>query len=191
MFLESACNYLVSADAPAACDLIFVLAGRPERKPFGLKLHAKTLAPRLILSVGRFEVRQTAEMLGNVPDLLMMRDRTAPQQRHFWLDFHDGRPTISAARLKRPSTFWELQAMADYLESEPPASIGIVSTSIHLRRVRFCCSRIPFFKSRSLYLLPIPEEQSGFQRRGWWTRADHWSYLASEYVKLVAYRVLY
>jgi hypothetical protein len=191
MFLESACNYLVSADAPAACDLIFVLAGRPERKPFGLKLHAESLAPRLILSVGRFEVRQTAEMLGNVPDLLMMRDRTAPQQRHFWLDFHDDRPAIFTVRLKRPSTFWELQALADHLGPKPPDNIAIVSTSIHLRRVRFCCSRIPFFKNRRVYLLPVPEEQSGFQCRGWWRRFDHWFYLVSEYVKLVGYRVLY
>lgn len=189
--LETACNFLVREDAPAPCDLIFVLAGRMERKPYGLQLFSQSLAPRLIISTGRFEVRQTAAALGNIPELLALRDQTPPERRHFWLDFKHDQPAIVVAGLKRASTFWELHALASYLEAEPPTSITVISTSIHLRRVQLCCARIPFFKDKVIRFLPVPEQQSSFRREKWWKRTDHWSYLVSEYVKLVGYGVVY
>lgn len=79
---------------PRRCDLVVVLAGRPERKPYGLRLFREGLAPRLILSVGRFEVRQTASLdLGDL-GLRQLAQRIPADQRHFFLDFigdSDGR----------------------------------------------------------------------------------------------------
>lgn len=47
---------LTQNDAVQAADLIFMLAGRTERKHFGLELYSAGMAPQLLLSVGRFEV---------------------------------------------------------------------------------------------------------------------------------------
>lgn len=187
--LASVCDFLAPNDQPESCDVIFVLAGRDERKPYGLKLFQAGLAPRLILSVGRYEIRQTAQSFGH-PELLTLRDSLPASRRHFWMDFVDGEARISPANLRETNTFWELYQLAEYV-GPGPSRIALISTSIHLRRIRYCCSLIPFFQSRSIQFLAVPEETSSFQKRRWWKRPDHWWYVFSEYVKLAGYHVLY
>jgi len=75
--LQAPVRFLSVDDGPAPCGVILVLAGRPERKPYGLKLFQQQFAPRLIVSVGRYEVRETAKQL-SVPALLELRDATPP-----------------------------------------------------------------------------------------------------------------
>ncbi len=188
--LKSICDFMAAEDPVSSCDLIFVLAGRPERKSYGLKLFREGIAPRLILSVGRSEVRQTAALVPEGPELIAIRDKTPPAERHFWVDLADGRTTVSLARLQRIGTFEELKALASWLDSQPPARIALVSTSIHLRRIRYCCSRIRFFAERNVCLWPVPEQESSFQRIGWWKRWADAHYLISEFVKLAAYHLL-
>jgi hypothetical protein len=171
--------------------VILVLAGRFERKPYGLKLFQQQLAPRLILSVCRYEVRQTAQHL-SVPALLGLRDATPPRQRHFWIDYRGGRECIVRAEgIRRSSTFWELQALALYLGPAVPQRIAIVSTSIHLRRVMLCCRKITQLSGSEILFLAVPEELSSFVKARWWKRSDHWSYVLSEFSKLAAYALLY
>jgi hypothetical protein len=168
-----------------------VLAGRPERKPYGLSLFQQGLAQRLILSVGRFEVRTTAELL-QMPGLVTLRDELPPHRRHFWIDFRpSAKPQIFVARLKKTNTFWELNALSEHLGDEAPLRITIISTVIHLERIHYCCSRIPFFQGKELRFVPVPEEQSSFKSRGWWHRRADRAYVLSELVKFAAYRVLY
>lgn len=174
----------------ARCDLIFVLAGAMERKPYGIELLHRHRAPRLILSVGRFEVRQTAQLIQD-SELIALRDRTPAHQRHFWIDFENGKYTISRAQLKRVGTFEELQALADYLRTQPPSSMALISTSIHLPRIQFCCKRIPFLAERDVWLWPVPEETSSFKKAGWWKRHSHWRYVICEYAKRAGYRLRY
>lgn len=189
--LKSLSDFLVTEGTVAPCDLIFVLAGVMDRKFYGLELFRQGLAPRLILSVGRSEVRQTAAILIDGPELINLRDRTPPEERHFWVDFEGQKTTISLAQLERIGTFEELKGIAAYLASQPPASVALVSTSIHLRRIRFCCSRIPFFAERKVPLWAVPEEQSSYKRNAWWKRRADGLYMISEYLKLVGYRLRY
>jgi DUF218 domain-containing protein len=188
--LQSLADFLSIDDAPVSCALVFVLAGRPERKPYGWELFLSGLAPRLILSVGRYEVRQTAGPF-DIPELLSLRDKTSPSQRHFWVDCQGSNRSASLAGLRKTNTYWELYALAEYLEPDFPGRIAIVSTSVHLRRVRFCCRRIAAFNKSRVLFLPVPEDRSCIQRDGWWRRADQCSYLLAEYVKLAAYCLLY
>jgi len=189
--LKSLADFLSIRDAPANCDLIFVLAGRPERKPYGLQLFQSGLAPRLIFSVGRYEVRQAARQPVEIPGLMELREKTPPPQRHFWADFKRGGTSVSLAGLVKTNTYWELRALSRYLQPDVPRRITIVSTSIHLRRVRFCCRRIASLKRATMLFLPVPEDQSSFARDGWWKHADQFTFLMSEYVKLAAYYLLY
>lgn len=189
--LKSFASFLAINDAPASCDLIFVLAGRPERKPYGWQLFQSGLAERLIFSVGRYEVRQTANGPTRIPELLELRDKTPPEHRHFWVDFQRGNRSTSLAGIKTPGTFWELHALSRHLAPDFPRRIAIVSTAIHLRRVRFCCERICAFRDSTILFLAVPEDQSSFRQDGWWKHAAHWSYLIKEYVKLAAYHFRY
>jgi hypothetical protein len=187
--LTTACEFLAARDQPAPCDLIFVLAGRDERKPYGLKLFGEGLAPQLILSVGRFEIRHTAQNLAQ-PELLRLRDETTPAKRHFWIHFRAREVRIVRANLRETNTFWELHGLGDYA-GPGISSIVVISTSVHLRRIRFCCRQIPFFRDKRVLFVPVPEEASSFRQDGWWKRPDHWWYVLSEYVKLAGYQLLY
>lgn len=189
--LQAPVRFLSVDDAPVICDVILVLAGRNERKPYGLKLFQQQLAPRLIVSVSRHEVRHAAKQL-SVPALLQLRYATPPLQRHFWIDCCAGQQRIVRAKgISRSSTYWELRALARYLGRDVPKRIAIVSTSVHLRRVKLCCRKIPEFGSADLLFLPVPEDLSSFVKAGWWRRPDHWSYVLSEFAKLTAYALLY
>ena len=189
--MGSTCDFLAPQDPLAPCDLIFVMAGLLERKAYGLQLFQQGLAPRLILSVGRFEIRATSALTSKAADLSSLRDGTEPRRRHFWLDLHGAYQHIAVADLRRSGTFSELLAVAAYLAHNPPTSLALVSTSIHLRRVRYCCSRIPFFQQRKVYLWAVPEPESSFHRDGWWKSGRDRRYLCSEYLKLAGYHLLY
>jgi hypothetical protein len=54
--------WLSPADAPQSADLIFVLAGRVYRKEYALDLFRQGLAPRILFSVSRFEIRRFSKM---------------------------------------------------------------------------------------------------------------------------------
>jgi hypothetical protein len=189
--LRKLCDFLVAEDCLVPCDLIVVLAGLPERKSYGLELFSRGLAPRLILSVARFDVRHTGQLLQGDQELISLRDKVQPEKRHFWVDQDFDRTTILRADLRRSGTFGELQGLAFYLAPSSPGKIAFVSTSIHLRRIRFCCSQIPFFYNRTVCLWAVSEEASSFRRNGWWKRCGDSRYLISEYAKLVGYQLLY
>jgi DUF218 domain len=185
--LEAICNYLVVEDAPGPADLIFVLAGRPERKVYGLELFRQGLAPRLILSVGRSEVRAT-EKLG-FEDLQMraLTARTPPEQRHFFVELSSDSRKVIPAQLARTGTYGELSALAAAVGEGMIQSMMVVSTSVHLRRVRLCCRALAGLHEARIRYVPVPEAESSFRRESWWKRRGHWSYVAKEYCKLAGY----
>ena len=184
-------DYLDLRDGPASSDLIFVLAGRPERKVYGLELYRRGFAPRLILSVGRFEVRQTVPLGFQDLHLRELTSRTPPAKRHFFIDLKPESRRVVLAGLHHKGTYGELESLGHQLQSERPSSLILVSTSIHLRRVRWCCQRIEAVRRWSIRYVPVPEEMSSIRRDHWWKRLDHWSYVNSEWIKLVAYTLFY
>jgi len=171
--------------------MIFVLAGMPERKTYGLQLFRQGIAPRLILSVGRFEVRQMDDFGFRDLNLREKVARMVPRERHFFIELSGNWPTVVLAGIPQVGTFAELSELAEYLAQQPVHSITVISTSIHLRRIRWCCHSIPGLREKKISYVPVPEEISSFRRAGWWKRLDHWSYLGAEYAKLLAYPLLF
>jgi hypothetical protein len=184
-------DYLNIRDSPAPSDVIIVLAGRPERKIFGLELYSRGFSPRLILSVGRYEVRQTVHLGFQDLNLRELTARTAPEQRHFFIEIKEESRRVFLAGVNRKGTYFELEALARQLESETPGSLILISTSIHLRRVRWCCQRIATLKRWKIRYVPVPEDMSSVRRDKWWKRFDHWSYVNAEWTKLLAYVFLH
>ena len=80
--------WLSPVDTPRKADLIFVLAGRMHRKECALELFREGLAPRILLSVGRFEIRRFSKMaLPASLDLLKLAQAVPPSQRHYFVFF--------------------------------------------------------------------------------------------------------
>lgn len=189
--LNSLYDFLDVSEQPQSCDVIVAVAGRQERKSFALELFQRGLAPRLILSVARFDVRRTTALPVPGPELLALRDQTRPAERHFWIDISNGKTLIRRAQIKKTGTFGELQALAAYLDSHSVSKIALISTALHLRRIQFCCSRIPFFRGKDVLLWAAPAGDSSISPEQWWRHGDSCKYLLSEYIKLAGYRLLY
>src|SRR6266850_957012 len=77
----------LSRDDPVRpVDLIFVMAGRMERKQYGLELFRGGVSPKLVLSIGRFEVSKMRNFdLEGIDELVALREQTPPDERHFFM----------------------------------------------------------------------------------------------------------
>ena len=128
-------SFLDVSVAPRPADVLFVFAGREERKRFGLELFEKGYAPRIILSVGRFEWRRFAAL--GLPDdggLVDLVQTIEPTERHFFVELREGRTSCRHVRTGRYGTWSEARALAAYVTSQDAHSVLVVSSPIHLRR---------------------------------------------------------
>ena len=189
--LTSLYDFLDVSEQPMSCDLIVAVAGREERKSFAMDLFQRGLAPRLILSVARYEVRRTTALPIPGPELLALRDATPAPNRHFWIDISNRETSIRRAQLRKTGTWGELRGLAAYLSPHSVRKIALISTALHLRRIQFCCSRIPFFRDKDMVFWAAPGGDSSIHRDQWWRHARSCKYLLSEYVKLGGYKLLY
>jgi hypothetical protein len=189
-FGERIYSWLSASDALQESDVIFVLAGREGRKQFGLQLLQERWAPRLVLSVGRFEVRKFARLqLPATLDLLKIAAATEPRHRHYFVDLYKGNAAYQRATIGRFGTFSEMRAFADWLDHNPKLqSVLVVSSGFHLRRVRMCCRK--FVKGhRHLSFVSVPNEDEYF-RSYWWRDAKTRMLVLKELAKLPAYKLL-
>ena len=125
-------------------DIIFVLAGRENRKYFGIELFREGVAPKLLLSVARFEIRRYAELpITPKVDLLQLAAPVPPPQRHFFV-LHDSQ---SATATRIPvglfGTLSEIAGLAIWLSQQKEIrSLLIVTARTHMSRVKLCCRRL-------------------------------------------------
>jgi len=129
------------AELARKCDAIFVLAGVRERKAYGLELYREGLAPRVLLSVGRFDIRRLPQLELPVPlDLLSAVQTVPPPERHFFVEFDANGVRFEKTRVGRFGTLAEIRALAQWCEKNPEVeSLVVISSEYHLRRVRMCC----------------------------------------------------
>jgi uncharacterized SAM-binding protein YcdF (DUF218 family) len=133
--------WLSPVDAPRRADLIFVLAGRVHRKEYALELLRQGLAPGILFSVSRFEIRRFSQMALPVPlDLLKLAQELPPPQRHYFVFFEGQKVQVVHVPPGRFGTLTEIVALARWLAENPDIrSIIAVSSPTHLRRIRMCC----------------------------------------------------
>jgi len=140
-FLPRVRKWLAPADAPRAADLIFVLAGRVHRKEYALGLFRQGLSASILFSVGRFEIRRFSRMALPVPlDLLKLAQQMPPPQRHYFVFFQGQGVQVAHVFPGRFGTLTEIEALARWLGAHPDIrSILVISSDMHLRRIRMCC----------------------------------------------------
>jgi uncharacterized SAM-binding protein YcdF (DUF218 family) len=179
---------LTRHDAVQPVDLIVVMAGRMERKRYGLELYRAGIAPRLVLSVGRFEVSKMPQLeLECIDELRSLRDETPPGERHFFVTLDASIIRLEKANLLRCSTYGEALALRRLLEPQDQRRVMVISTDVHLRRVAFTFSRV--FRGMPIQFLycPVPTRDGLMAKDNWWKRpTDRW-FVANEMAKLAFY----
>jgi hypothetical protein len=188
--LQFLLDWLVRADSPARADAIFALAGHKSRKVFAIQLFEQGMAPRLLFSVGRFEIRRFPE-LGLPPtiDLLQVAQNIPPPQRHFFVLFEGQQFAVQRIPVRVLGTLSEIDALADWVREHPAiSSLLIVSSAAHLRRLRICCRMLLPQKIRTNFLA-APEESAMPNQQNWWNEASTSKAVLSEFVKIVCYSV--
>lgn len=111
------------------------------RKRFALELFRLGVAPRILFSVARFEVRGFKELpLPRAFDLLPIALPVAAPERHFFVLFGDGEPQVERIAVRRFGTLREIEGLAGYLERHREiGSVIVVTSAVHARRVALCC----------------------------------------------------
>jgi hypothetical protein len=133
--------WLSPADDVRPVDLLFVLAGRMSRKHYALQLFREGLAPNLLFSVARFEIRRFSTMALPLPlDLLKLAQDVPPPERHFFVLFHGSEFRVEHVQPQRFGTLTEIASLARWLIANPEIhSLALISNAAHLRRIRMCC----------------------------------------------------
>ena len=189
--LDRLYKHVTLNDAPQPVDLVFVLAGRMERKRYGLELYGAGVAPRLLLSVGRFEVSKMATLeFKALDELIAQRNRLAPGDRHFFCEINASGIHIERPKLRRWNTYGEILALREFLEPEMPRSPIVVSTDVHLRRAALTVAKVFRGVPITVRYCPVPARLSSLRKDQWWTRLEDRRYVLSETIKLAGYRLI-
>lgn len=140
-FLE---HWLSCAERPRTADVLFVLAGADDRKLYALDLYREGIAPILLFSVARYDIRRFSKMPLPVPlNLLEIAAPTPAPLRHFFVLFASGSVEVEYVQPKRLGTMTEVAALGRWLERHPEVqSLLLLSNAIHLRRIRLCCRSV-------------------------------------------------
>ena len=171
---------IMTPDAVQPADLIFVMAGRMERKQYGLELYRSGVSPKLVLSVGRFEVSKMTKLaLECVDELIALRDQTPPDERHFFVKLDTSGFRIEKVGLPRWNTYGEVVGLRRLLEREKAGRVIVISTDVHLRRVAFTIGKVFRGMPVKFIYCSVPSRVTG--NRG---------YVVQEMIKLTGYRVI-
>ena len=184
-------DWLACADSVADGDLIFAVAGRQSRKMFALELFSQGRAPKLLLSVARFEIRRFAKLPLPVSlDLLSIAAPIPAPARHFFVSFEAGKSAVEFIQLRgRFGTLREIQALAAWLKDRPTInSVLVVSSASHLRRVRLCCRA--FLPRRLQFRMLADPNENPLEWDQWWRRRDARVLIIGEPIKLLLYSIL-
>lgn len=176
---------------PLKADCIFVFAGRPERKTYGLKLYRDGYASRLIFSVGRFEWRRFLQLnLEDYGGLLDLVEATPYFQRHFFVHMTSTGTSAFGIPKRQFGTLSEAMALSELIERLQIKKLMIISSGFHLRRavkaVKNCCA------NPEVELIPVqvPNELASETRENWWKSYRGFTLILSEYLKNFLYTFL-
>jgi uncharacterized SAM-binding protein YcdF (DUF218 family) len=181
-------DWLTRADPPARADAIFVLAGLKSRKLYAIQLMQQSMAPRVLFSVGRFEIRRFPELgLPQTIDLLTLAQSIPPPQRHFFVLFENQQFTVQRMPLRILGTLSEIDALVGWIRWHPEiSSLLVVSSATHLRRLRICCRALLPHGVRTSFLAAAGEGNLPDPRK-WWGDVATRKMVLSECFKIACY----
>ena len=184
-------DWLSLEDSLDEADLVFALAGRESRKAYALLLFSQGKGKRLLLSVGRYEIRRFAVLPWPAP--LNLPEAVAgvpPPIRHSFVTFGEGGSAIQLIKPGSLGTWSEIGALAEWLKSRQRVhNILIISSGSHLRRVRLCC-RALLPKAVNYKVRAVVEDGPFLCRDFWWRDPKSRAIVLAEFPKLLLYWTL-
>jgi uncharacterized SAM-binding protein YcdF (DUF218 family) len=178
--LFAAAHFLDVSETPAATDYVMVLGGNVQTRPFAAAalLHAG-LARKAVVAT----ILCSGDNLGGIlpPEQEVIRSALV----------REGVSPDAVIILANPcaSTFDEARALAEFLESQPPSSVTVVTSCQHTRRTRWIFRRVLGASASQVHFLGVP--QDGFDETNWWHFESGICTYLSEYAKLAFYLVHY
>lgn len=182
---KSVYDFLDVGKSPRPADCIFVLAGKEERKIYGIKMWRFGYAARLILSIGRFEWRHFSQLnLESDGGLSSLVADTPPKKRHFFVQLDRQEVSCTPVRKGYFGTRSEARALAPFLKNISVRSLLVVSSPMHLRRVALVFRRAFRRSGIQLTFIAVPENLP-FESKS--VRTEIWT----EFAKFILYRLLF
>lgn len=183
------------ATSEALCpfDLIFCLAGLPERKRFGWELFQRGAAPILLLSVGRSEARFVKARAGlhddgNIVSLLPIHPEKG---NHILLWADQGGVHPEVIRLPELNTFGEIWALGKVIHSRGIRRVLVVSSAAHLRRIRYAVRKLLGVRPVQITYLAVPKGTTTLDTHRWWRSRRDTRMVIAESIKLAGYHLKY
>jgi DUF218 domain len=161
------------------------MAGRQDRKVFGINMWRVGYAAQLVLSVDRFEWRKFKELgLESDGGLESLVAQIPPKRRHFLVRLNRREVSCTPVQPGFLGTHSEARFLAEYLRDLPIRSLLVVSSPMHLRRVALVFRHALRKHSIHLTFIGVPENVS-FNTSA--TRTAIWA----EFRKYLLYRILF
>ena len=171
-----------------SADAIFVFAGRPERKRFGVELWHHGVAETLVISVARFEWRGVAELrLSSDGGLRALVDQTPPARRHFLITLERKDARAEWIPRGRLGTWSEALAVARLARERGWRSLLLITTAAHSRRTMFSVKRALRSDDTRISMVSVPEMRSSVRRDSWWRDRSARRLVLREWIKLPVY----
>ncbi len=175
-------RFLVVRDVLEPADIIYVLNGEPNLRPFhAADLYRKGLAPRVVIA-----------RAGDSPMVKLGLQLNATDMNTSVLK-KLGVPESSIVELKSPggvaSTFDEARLLRSYVREHLLRRVIVVTSAFHTRRARWIVRRV--LRDTPVQVAMAPVEDSKYSASNWWTLEDGQIAVHDEYVKLLWYRLRY
>ncbi len=180
--LTGVADLLIVNDTPAPADVIFLLNGDFNTRPFrAAELYHQGLAPKIVIARAEDSAAVREGLIPNDTDvsLRVLKRKGVPESAIVVLSFPGG----------VTSTFDEASALHEYVQTTSIRRILLVTSEFHRRRAKWIFARELKGLPVTLRMIAVP--YSSFNRTNWWTNENGLITLDNEYIKLIFYYIKY
>jgi uncharacterized SAM-binding protein YcdF (DUF218 family) len=175
-------EFLVTQDRLEPADLIYVLNGDPNLRPFqAARLYQEGLAPLVAIARAGDSPMVTLGLQQNTTDMCIgvLQRLGVPSSHILQLDPSGG----------VGSTFNEAQVLRSYVRKHSVNRVIVVTSAFHTRRAGWIIRRV--LRDTPVRIMMFPVTDRKYSASNWWTREDGEIAVNDEFVKLFWYVLRY
>jgi uncharacterized SAM-binding protein YcdF (DUF218 family) len=180
--LTAVAEGLIVNDSPHPADIIFLLNGDYNTRPFrAAELYDQKLAPLVVIARSEDTPAVTMGLIPNETDISVsiLKKKGVPPDKIVVLSWPGG----------VTSTFDEAAALHQYVNITDISRIILVTSEFHSRRAKWIFERELSGLPVTLEMVAVP--YSTFDKTSWWKNENGLITLNNEYIKLVYYYFKY
>lgn len=171
-------RWLDVGTTPIRSDAAFVLLGDSDSRPFvAAALYKTGLVDEVLLARHQPSEVDPHEIRNDLVNKAILKSRGVPEE------------AIRLLGSGITNTMNESQALLEYLEQNPQATVSVVTSHFHTRRTRWSMQRN--FGRQAGRLRYVSAPHRNFDENDWWLDHRGFQLIAMEHVKLLGYWVVY